>query len=149
MDTPLATAPSLQIERVFEATRSRIFKAWTDPEAMKEWFGPASCRVIEADLDLRVGGEYNVKINNEEMGEIGLTGRFIEVDAPKKLVYTWQWTTPPMDAMGETRVTVEFTDLGRQTRIDIVHDGLPGDEARENHQEGWTGTLDKLEQYIS
>ena len=49
-----------------------------------------------------------------------------------------------MDAMGETRVTVEFTDLGRQTRLDIVHDGLPGDEARENLQEGLTGTLDRL-----
>jgi uncharacterized protein YndB with AHSA1/START domain len=48
--------PVLQLNRVIAAPRERVFAAWTTPEAIKVWFGPESCRVLDAQVDLRVGG---------------------------------------------------------------------------------------------
>jgi len=50
--------PVLRLNRVIAAPPERVFAAWTTPDAIKVWFGPADCRVLDARVDLRVGGEY-------------------------------------------------------------------------------------------
>ena len=148
MATKTSVPVTLELSRVFAAPRNRVFAAWTDSEAIKQWFGPPSCNVTEADFTPRVGGQYHIKIDNVEMGEIELTGTFREVVAPEKLVFTWQWLTSPLKEAGETLVTVQFIDRGRSTEIRLTHEGFPEAEVRDDHHEGWSGSLDKLGKYL-
>jgi uncharacterized protein YndB with AHSA1/START domain len=79
-------------------------------------------------------------------GEVRLVGVYREVDPPKKLAYTWLWETSP--EMGETLVTVEFLERGGATEVMLKHELFPADEARDKHEHGWSGSLDKLAEIL-
>lgn len=135
----------LTLSRTFAASRERVFAAWTEPEQIKKWFGPDACEVIEAHVDLRVGGEYRFWATSPRMGEFSLRGEYREVIPPAKLVYTWQWENDPDFADQETRVTVEFLDAGGSTEVRLTHENLPSADSVKNHEHGWSGSFDKLE----
>ena len=83
--------PVLQLNRIIGATRERVFVAWTTADAIKAWFGPENCRVLDVRVDLRVDGEYCFSLSTQQLGEIKVRGRYREVTPPAKLVYTWRW----------------------------------------------------------
>jgi uncharacterized protein YndB with AHSA1/START domain len=105
--------------------RERVFDAWTTPEAIKVWFGPETCRVLDAQVDLRVGGEYCFHLSTQEMGEISVHGQFREVTPPARLVYTWRWEGNPELASESSLVTVEFLQVADSTEIRLTHEQLP------------------------
>jgi uncharacterized protein YndB with AHSA1/START domain len=141
--------PVLQLHRVIAAPRERVFAAWTTPGAIKVWFGPENCRVLDAKVDLRVDGEYCFSLSTQQLGEIKVRGRFREVTPPTKLIYTWQWEGSPELTDGTSVVTVEFIATGASTEIRLTHEQLPSIESRDDHGHGWSGTLDKLEKYLA
>jgi len=140
--------PVLQLNRVIPASRERVFAAWTTPEAIKVWFGPDNCRVLEVQVDLRVDGEYCFSLSTEDLGEIKVRGRYLEVTPPTKLIYTWRWEGNSELTVGTSLVTVEFTSAGTFTEIHLTHEQLPSIESRDDHGHGWSGALDKLEKYL-
>jgi len=140
--------PVLRLNRVIAASRERVFAAWTTPDAIKGWFGPASCRVLDVQIDLRVGGEYCFRLSTEQLGEIKVSGQYQEVTPPAKLVYTWQWAGNPELTRGSSLVSVEFVPVGVSTEIRLTHEQLPSIESRDDHARGWSGTFDKLEKYL-
>jgi uncharacterized protein YndB with AHSA1/START domain len=141
--------PLLQLSRVVAAPRERVFTAWTSPGAIKDWFGPENCRVLDAQVDLRVDGEYCFSLSTQQRGEIKVRGRYREVTPPAKLIYTWQWEGNPELAIGTSLVTVEFIPAGNSTEIHLTHEKLPNVESRDNHQRGWAGAFDQLEKYLA
>jgi uncharacterized protein YndB with AHSA1/START domain len=141
--------PVLQLRRVIAAPRDRVFKAWTTPEAIKFWFGPEDCRVLQAEVDLRVGGEYSFSLLTPRLGEIKVSGRYREVTAPAKLIYTWRWEGHSELAVGTSLVTVQFIPSGTETEIHLTHEKLPSTESRDLHGQGWNGTFDNLEKYLT
>ena len=140
--------PVLQLNRVIPAARERVFAAWTTPEAIKVWFGPDNCRVLDVQVDLRVDGEYCFSLSTEDLGEIKVRGRYLEVTPPTKLIYTWRWEGNSELTAGTSLVTVEFTSAGTFTEIHLTHEQLPSIESRDDHGHGWSGALDKLEKYL-
>jgi uncharacterized protein YndB with AHSA1/START domain len=160
MTTSVEQKPVLRLNRIIAAPRARVFEAWTTPEQIKAWFGPETCRVLTAQVDLRVGGEYCFEVSRQKMGNNRVRGRYQEITRPSKLVYTWQWDgksctkTDSSEAAGEKQsfepsiVTVEFIDLGSQTEIRLTHENLPTAEDREAHQHGWNGCFDKLNKHF-
>ena len=134
----------LQIRKTFSASREELFKAWTQPEVLKRWFGPGdNCRIPVAEVDLRVNGRYRIRIDSEG-GSHQVTGVYREITSPEKLVFTWFWEEGGMD-IGETLVTVEFRETGdSNTEVVLTHELLPNELARNNHREGWEGTLSRL-----
>jgi Uncharacterized conserved protein len=140
--------PVLQLNRVIAATRERVFAAWTTPDAIKVWFGPENCRVLDVRVDLRVDGEYCFSLSTQQLGEIKVRGRYREVTPPAKLIYTWQWEGNPELTAGTSLVTVEFVSAGTSTEIHLTHEQLPSIESRDDHGHGWSGTFDKLEKYL-
>jgi uncharacterized protein YndB with AHSA1/START domain len=135
----------LRLRRKLAAPRERVFRAWTEPEQIKQWFGPGTCRVIEAHVDLRVDGEFRFRLDESEQGEFRLRGTFREVTPSARLVYTWQWEDDADYVDRETLVTVEFVDLGASTEVRLTHENLPSAQSLKNHEHGWSGSLDKLE----
>ena len=141
------TAPvTLRLTRVFAAPRERVFRAWTDPEALKRWSGPGDLVAPLAEVDLRVGGRYRIHMRAPDGTVHKVTGLYQVVEQPGRLVYTWFWETWP--EIGETLVTVEFRDRGNETEVALTHERFPNDEVRDSHEKGWTGALEKLARIV-
>ena len=143
MSTPIESN-RLQVTRQINAPRERVFAAWTTPEQIPHWFGPASCRVLDAKIDLRVGGAYRFRVVSSEMGELVVGGKYREISAPSKLVFTWQWEDDSDWANVTSVVTVDFAEKDGGTEVRITHEGLPSGESAGRHEHGWNGCLDKL-----
>lgn len=135
---------TLRLSRRFAAPREKVFRAWTDPDALKQWWMPADgFSVPRAEIDLRPGGHYRVTMQNPKGERFFLVGTYREVRAPEKLVYTWQWEETQMN-IGETLVTVEFHDRKGATEVMITHTLFPNREMRDRHSDGWNGSLERL-----
>jgi uncharacterized protein YndB with AHSA1/START domain len=135
---------TLRLTRTFAAPREEVFRAWTDPAALKKWFAPGDDYATpNAEVDLRVGGRYRIQIQSPQGKFHTVVGVYREVKPPEKLVFTWSWAEGGMD-IGETVVTVEFRDQGESTELVLTHDRFPTTEARDDHRKGWTGCLDRL-----
>jgi len=155
MSTNVATPVTLRVSRLIKASRERVFAAWTTPEQILKWFGPETCEVLSAKVDLRVGGQYHFRIRGRdcetgrERGDLDLRGEYREVKRPSRLVYTWSWEGNPSVEFGETIVTVDFLDKEGFTEVQITHDRLPNNDVRDRHSHGWNGSLDKLERVFA
>ena len=136
---------TLQIRRTFSGSQEELFRAWTEPEQLKKWFGPSeTCRIPIAEVDLRVEGRYRIRIESDEGNVHQVTGVYREVTAPEKLVFTWFWEEGGMD-IEETLVTVEFQDAGESnTEVVLTHERFPNQEAVNNHRQGWQGSLNRI-----
>ena len=140
-------AITLHLTRTFVAPRERVFREWTDPEALKRWFGPVGYSTPSPEVDLRVGGQYRLAMRNLPDGDIFyLTGAYREVRPPEKLVYTWRWESEL--ELGETLLTVEFRNLGNSTDVVVTHELFPTEKARDDHDKGWNSCLDRLAQAL-
>ena len=138
---------TLQLRRTFAAPREKVFRAWTDPQELKKWFGPEGYSTPIAEVDLRAGGKYRLGMMKLPQGEVlYVVGTYREIRPPEKLVYTWSWEAQP--ELGETLVTVEFRDLGRSTEVMLTHELFPNEKARQQHEKGWSSILDKLAQIL-
>jgi uncharacterized protein YndB with AHSA1/START domain len=140
-------APSLTLKRRLKAPAEKVFTAWTDPEKIVRWFGPAETESgsVRADMDVRVGGRYrfNFKTVDGESHEVG--GEYKEVVPNERLVFSWAWHSTPER---ETLVTITLKADGDGTLLTLLHERLFDQKARDGHNRGWTGTLEKLERYL-
>ena len=136
------TETSLRISRVIKADRERVFAAWTEPLHLKKWSCPEGLSVADVQVDLSVGGQYKIRMENPEGKVHTAFGVYREIEPPHRLVYTWDWEE---ESIGETLVTVEFNDLGGSTEVVLTHELFPNAEAKVGHEEGWTSCLNRLE----
>ena len=134
----------IRIVDVFHAPREAVFAAWTEPERLKQWWGPGFFETVSAELDLRPGGRYELLL---EPGPMRLVGEFREVTPPSRLVYTWRWIEGVPDAR-ESLVTVEFRERGARTEVVLVHDNFAGPGPVDMYDEGWRSGLQKLREFL-
>jgi uncharacterized protein YndB with AHSA1/START domain len=110
------TTPSdreIRVERIFNAPRERVWRAFTDPAQVAQWWGRGNKLVIEK-LEVRRGGHWRFVEHGPE-GVHGFEGRFREVTPPERLVQTFEWDGMPGHVIVET---ADFEDLGgKQTRV--------------------------------
>jgi uncharacterized protein YndB with AHSA1/START domain len=143
------TAPQLRIERVLPATPERVFEAWVSPGLLRRWWAAApGWRGADAEVDLRPGGRYRLAMEDPEAGAVhAVGGEFLEVDPPRRLVYSWTWEgdPPEMEGSAGSEVTVEFHPTDGGTLLVLVHRGLASDVITERHAHGWAGCLANLE----
>ena len=140
--------PSVTLKRRLHAPAEKIFAAWTEPAQIAHWFGPSQTIAgsVHAEMDVRVGGRFRVsfKTENGEHHEVG--GVYREVVPSEKLVFSWAWHTTPER---ESLVTVLIRKEDDGAMLTLTHEQFFDEAARDGHKRGWTGTLDKLEHYLS
>lgn len=78
----------LRIERDFAAAPDRVFSAWTESDIFLRWFGPEGMHVSEHDLEIRPGGHYRAVIANKDGAHHIVSGRYLAIDPPRRLVFT-------------------------------------------------------------
>jgi uncharacterized protein YndB with AHSA1/START domain len=140
--------PSLTLKRRLNARPEKVYAAWTDPEKIARWFGPAETMAgsIRAETDVRVGGRFRVsfKTGDGEHHEVG--GVYREVVPGERLVFSWAWHSTPER---ESLVVVTLQADRDGTLLTLHHEQFFDQAARDGHERGWTGTLDKLEKYLA
>jgi uncharacterized protein YndB with AHSA1/START domain len=137
----------LEIEHLFPAARAIVFRAFSDPDVLAKWWGPEGFTTPSLEFSPCVGASYRIEMQPPEGDPFHLTGVFREVDPPARLAYTFAWEPPDPDDV-ETLVELSFRDLGESTEV-VLNQGLFKTEARrELHRNGWTESLQKLEQFI-
>ena len=143
MENPkMSEDTTLVLTRTYPYPREKVFRAWTEVEGVKRWFGPEACAVPEAELELRVGGRYRIVLEEPEGRHI-VGGEYREISPPERLVFTWKWEHTPED-VPETLVTVEFLDKGASTELVLTHERFPTTEVRDLHNQGWSSSFDCL-----
>jgi uncharacterized protein YndB with AHSA1/START domain len=140
----------LVIERIFDAPRELIFKCWTEPEHLAQWIGPKGFGSTILAWDLRQGGKYRIHKRGPDGREHWQQGVFREIVPPERIVRTYCWS----DADGrptrpETLLTLTFADLGGRTRLTLHQAVFESVIARDDHQHGWSSSLDQLAEYIA
>jgi uncharacterized protein YndB with AHSA1/START domain len=139
---PTAKGTTLQVRRTIPASREAVFRAWTDPDVVRQWFGARGGSTLHADMDVRVGGRYRLDMESS-LGTGSIFGEYLEVTPPERLVYTFRWDRVPV-AIPDTQVTVEFLELEAATEVVITHERQPSRAVSEFHAWGWDGSLEKL-----
>lgn len=122
-----------------------VFDAWTTPEHMENWFSPAMMPASVPKLELRVGGEFRVDMHGEEKDYVH-TGKYIEIDRPRKLVFSWFSESTQQK---ETVVTLELQADGDGTLLSLTHERFPTEESRDAHRGGWSEIVDRLEDVLA
>jgi uncharacterized protein YndB with AHSA1/START domain len=128
-------------EELIDASPEEIFEAWTRPEELKSWFGPGGFQTIEADVQAEAGGRYRLIMRAPDGNLLRITGTFLEIVRPSRLVYTWVWAHAPDQEMV---VTVELRPMGAlHTRVRVTHSQIvDGELAR--YEGGWREGLARL-----
>jgi len=147
MSTVAAVKPSLTIRRRFKAPPARVYAAWTEPAQIARWFGPGKVEIVDAVFETRAGGRFAIHARSPDTGDDHhVSGTVKEAKPNEKLVYTWAWRSTPDR---ESLVTVEFKPDGGGTLLVLTHEKFFDDGARDRHNMGWTGALDKLDTYLA
>lgn len=116
-----------------EAAPETVFELLTDPEQYVRWKGR------KAWLDATPGGEFKVEINDQATA----VGEYVEVDPPRRVVFTWGWDGHPVVPPGSSTVEITLTPDGEGTVLRLVHRDLPAAEA-EQHAQGWDMYLSRM-----
>lgn len=127
------TETAIECERRIRARPETIFAYFTDSDRYTRWMG------VEATLNAQPGGIYRVVT---PQGYVAL-GEFVEVEPPKRVVFTWGWEGNPEVPPGSTTVEVTLQQEADHTIVRLVHSGLPA-AAITPHVEGWERYLDRL-----
>ena len=147
MDRPVGEKPQLRLTRRYPLEREKVWRAWTDPQALSAWFGPGEPHSVTlAELDVRPGGAYRIRFRTPDGEEHEVGGRYEEVEAPRRLVFSWAWHSTPERV---SRVSIELRPVPDGTELDFLHDRFFDHAARDNHERGWTGTLAKLDAWLT
>jgi uncharacterized protein YndB with AHSA1/START domain len=141
--------PSLTLKRRLEAPPSQVYSAWTDPKKIARWFGPRDTAQasVAAEIDLRVGGHYRISFTSEGGEQHQVGGVYREVVPNRRLVFSWAWHSTPERA---SLVSITLAPDGETgTLLTLQHEQFFDEKARDGHERGWAGTLEKLDQYLS
>ena len=140
----------LVITRLFDAPRSLVFAAWTESEHLERWQNaPQGFTITTHESDIRTGGGFRICMRSPDGTEHWLQGKYLEVIAPERLVFTHAWLNAEGKPGPETLVTITLTERGNQTELTLRQTGFKSIEARDGHNLGWTSTFDRLAEYLS
>lgn len=144
---------TVNITRVFDAPRELVWRAWTDPKMMAQWFGPRGFTSSVPELDARAGGSLRIVMRGPDGAEYPMKGVFREVVRPERLVFSNIALDNDGNHLLEGETTITFSERDGKTtmrlhthavgKVPIAVQMLAGMEA------GWTQSIDKLGELVA
>jgi uncharacterized protein YndB with AHSA1/START domain len=159
-----ATKPAervLVITRVFDAPRSLVFKAWTDPEHVVRWWGPKGFTTPFCKIDFRPGGVFHYCMRSPEGRDFWGKGIYREIVEPERIVFTdffadKEGNPVPATHYGmspdwpaEMLVSVTFGEHEDKTKATLQHVGIPSGTEGDSCEVGWTESLERLAEHLA
>jgi uncharacterized protein YndB with AHSA1/START domain len=146
---PIGSPPAIELRRTFRASAAAVFRAWTQPAALREWWCPPGWVASAIEIDLRVGGAYRIAMRRGPgAGEVAVRGRFLEVRRAERLVFTWCWEGALLD-IPETRVVVQLRQLGDITELILRHENFADSASAQQHWSGWLAACGRFDGLIT
>ena len=140
----------VHISGVFKAPVTRVYKAWTEPDAIKQWFGPRPNSVIEARCNLQIDGDWCFVMDNSKEAREQLEGKYLEIDTNEKLVFSWRHVKQLADGQRQetaySKVTVLFIDCGESTQVDLCHEAIKEEDGRLGVGRGWQACFEHIDE---
>jgi uncharacterized protein YndB with AHSA1/START domain len=148
--------PEVLITRIFNAPRELVYlvyRAWTDPKQMAQWWGPRYFTNPVCEMDVRPGGAILIHMQDPDGVVYPMKGVFQEVVEPERLVFTSSaFEGEDGSSLLEDTTTVTFEEQDGKTKLtvhSVITKAAPGAEgALAGMEEGWTQSLDKLAEYL-
>jgi len=134
---------AVALDRVIAAPRSKVYRAWLDPEILARWMGPDDFSVVVATVDERIGGTHYIEMLDGDGDRLTFESVIEELVPDERIVLTFKFHP---DAP-ETLLTVTFSDAeDGGTRLRLEHERITGEGlSGQNVNEGWSQTLAKLQ----
>ena len=140
---------SLMVKRTVQGAPEAVFRAWTETDQLRQWWGPAGVTCTECQVDLRVGGNLRIANQLPDGSTIWIVGEFLRIEAPNLLEFTWRsGLSASANAGRAEKVLVKFLAINDRTEISIVHSRIAEKSVQQSHEMGWIGCLDGLESYL-
>jgi uncharacterized protein YndB with AHSA1/START domain len=144
--------PRLKIVRTFKAPRTLVWRAWTDPKHVAQWWGPRGFTTTVNELDPRPGGAINFDMHG--FGDTyPMTGKFLEVVEPERLTFISYALNAAREPMLEVRSELTLAEEGGKTTLTlelfVIKVTPEGEFALEGMEEGWNQTLDRLQEHLA
>jgi uncharacterized protein YndB with AHSA1/START domain len=149
------------LTREYDAPREMVFRAWTDPEQLKQWHAPRGCTIEYRTLDLREGGEFHSCIRTPDGHDCWCKGVYREIVENERIVYSMavadangHLVTPSDAGMdrdwpAETIVTVTFAEVGGKTRLTLQQTVSESLAKRTGAHPSWLQMFDRLEEELA
>lgn len=139
------------LRHTFNASPEKVFAAWTDPAKMAKWFGSSKDGAEIHELNLTKGGRYRLTMLGDDGIKYPLSGTINELDAPHKLIMTFQWAKNDKieNWDNETILTIEFNEVDGKTELTYTHEHLFDKRAKLVHTVAARASFAKLEQLIT
>ena len=130
------TTTAIEREIAIDARPETVWEFFVDPEKACRWMGTS------AELDPQPGGIYRVEVIPGNVAR----GVFVELDPPRRLVYTWGWEAGAASAVppGSTTIEIDLVPHGDGTTVHFTHRDLPTEDAAGKHAHGWGHYLERL-----
>ena len=165
-DPSISGGPEFVVERVLDAPRDLVFRAWTEPEHLRRWWGPKGWEVTSVRIDASPGGTFLYSLRAADGNVMWGKWVFREVVRPERLVFVSSFSDPdatiapvPFDADFplEVHSTVKFEDEGNRTKVTLRQIPLNATDAQRatfqaffrSMQHGWGGTFEVLAEYLA
>lgn len=143
---PFASKADLVLTRIFDAPRELVFKVWTDPKHLAQWWGPRGFTTEIREMDVKPGGPWRYIMHAPDGSEYAFDGVYVEVAEPERLVFDGFIHASP-----EQRVWTEVTFADHEGKTEItVHQFYSFEsDATRGASIGWNQQLDRLETFLA
>ena len=139
----------IRLEREFNVSSERLFRAITEQAELSAWWGPETMTLTEGQMDFTTPGPWYAIVQGAEGQDFKMSGQVTHVDAPRSVGLTWGWHDDT-DARGpESFVTLTVTQTAGGSHLIVDHRDLPDDEIGGQHEQGWTSSVNSLAAYLA
>ncbi|KAB2922602.1 MAG: SRPBCC domain-containing protein [Bacteroidetes bacterium] len=146
------------VARIFRAPAAKVWRAWTEPAQMMQWWGSKEYSCSYCTIDFRVGGKVHACMKGPEDVEVWSTGVYREIVPQERIVVTDSFSNPAGEVVSaaslgfpdgeswplELLITLTFEEVNGTTAMRLTHSGLPAGEIERLTVMGWNESFDKM-----
>ncbi len=145
-------ADPIIVEGYLPASPQSVFRAWTDPRLIVQWFGPKPNSLLSAEVDLRIGGAWKFLMKDNGVEKMGFEGKYLTISPSSHLILSWskfetgsKQTRPSL----MSQVEIVLSEMGSGTDIRIVHSAIEDEAMRTGFSTGWEHGMKNLQDFLS
>jgi uncharacterized protein YndB with AHSA1/START domain len=150
---PIQNGQELTLTRVLHAPRELVWKVWTDPKHLAQWWGPSGFTNPLCQVDLKINGQLRIDMRGPDGVTYPMDGYFKEITPPERLVFTSLALDDRLQPIFENLNTITFMEEGKNTKLTLHVRVLQITDGAEVYlkgmEQGWTLSLERLQETLS